>query len=63
MDLDPRGATIQVVDMTDTTVDIYLHKLRRRVTEAYLTKLSTSLTELEADTSVALRLAQNLASK
>ena len=45
--------------------NIDFHKRRKRVTKASLTKLSSKLTELEADTSDpdALRLAQNLASK
>ena len=50
--------------MTDAR-DINFHKKRRRVTKASLTKLSTKLTELEADTTNpdALRVAQGLASK
>ena len=45
--------------------DIDFHKKRRRVTKASLTKLSTKLTELEADTTNpdALRAAQGLATK
>ena len=45
--------------------DIDFHKKRRRVTRASLTKLSTKLTELEANTTDpdALRIAQGLASR
>ena len=50
--------------MTDVR-DIDFYKKRRRVTKASLTKLSTKITELEADTTSpdALRAAQGLASK
>ena len=45
--------------------DVDFHKKRRRVTKASLTKLSTRITELEADTANpdALCVAQGLASK
>ena len=45
--------------------DIDLHKKRRRVTRASLTKLSTKLTELEANTTDpdALRIGQSLVSR
>ena len=51
-------------NMTDAT-NVNFHKKRRRVTKASLTKLSSKLTELEADTTNpdALRAAQGLASK
>ena len=42
--------------------DIEFHKKRRRVTKASLTKLSTKLTELEANPD-ALRIVQGLTSK